>query len=223
MVNLTRIYTRTGDDGTTRLGDFSRTSKNDPRLRRLRRHRRGQQRRSGWRVACGEPAATRCGAPLQRVQNDLFDVGADLCTPLRRAYEYPPLRVERAWVDDLEADCDHYNERAREAALVHPARRHARARRTCTSRAPSSRRAERSAWAAVERYGDQPGTERRRRRRQPADGEVPQPALRPAVHPRPGREPGRSAATCCGSRAAGARRSPSGSRRARTEPDSGPT
>ena len=65
------------------------------------------------------------GALLTRVQNDLFDVGADLCTPVVADPEYPPLRVEQAYVDELEADCDRYNARAGEAALLHPARRHA--------------------------------------------------------------------------------------------------
>ena len=46
-----------------------------------------------------------------RVQNDLFDVGADLCNPLQATYEYAPLRVLQPWVDDLEADCDRYLER----------------------------------------------------------------------------------------------------------------
>ena len=45
---------------------------------------------------------------LTRVQNDLFDVGADLCLPLQQTYEYPPLRVQAEWVDELEADCDRY-------------------------------------------------------------------------------------------------------------------
>ena len=48
---------------------------------------------------------------LTRVQNDLFDVGADLSTPLQRTYEYPPLRVKEEWVTELETDCDHYLER----------------------------------------------------------------------------------------------------------------
>ena len=94
---------------------------------------------------------------LRRVQNDLFDVGADLCTPLRRDLRAPAAAGRAtAWVDELEADCDHYNERAGEAALVHPPRRHARARRYLHVARTVVRRAERSTWAALERYGDQP-------------------------------------------------------------------
>ena len=106
--------------------------------------------------------AVTCGAlredvraVLRRVQNDLFDVGADLCTPLAASYEHPPLRVQDAWVDELEADCDRFNDELEKlrsfilpggtpgAAYLHVAR-------------TVARRAERSTWAALERYGDQP-------------------------------------------------------------------
>ncbi|MBW8731871.1 MAG: cob(I)yrinic acid a,c-diamide adenosyltransferase [Terrabacter sp.] len=108
MVNLTRIYTRTGDDGTTSLGDFSRVSKNDARLHAYADSNEANAA-IGIAVACGDlPDEVR--ATLQRVQNELFDVGADLSTPLRHSYDYPPLRVEQPWIDDLEADCDHYLE-----------------------------------------------------------------------------------------------------------------
>jgi cob(I)alamin adenosyltransferase len=108
-------------------------------------------------------AAGRLGdevtATLTRVQNELFDVGADLCTPLQASYEYPPLRVEQPWVDDLEADCDRYLERIEPlrsfilpggtvgAAHLHVA-------------TTVVRRAERSAWAAVTAHGEEPGAER---------------------------------------------------------------
>ena len=98
MVNLTRIYTRTGDDGTTALGDFSRTTKNDLRLRRLRRRRRGQLPRSGVALASGG-LADDVRAVLRAIQNDLFDVGADLCTPVVPNPTYPPLRVQPEYVD----------------------------------------------------------------------------------------------------------------------------
>ena len=108
MVNLTRIYTRTGDAGQTRLGDMSETSKTDLRLEAY---------------ACVDEGNAHIGvalahggldddvvALLTRVQNDLFDVGADFSTPVVPDPKYPPLRVEQDYVDRLEAWCDHYNE-----------------------------------------------------------------------------------------------------------------
>ncbi|MFK5633226.1 MULTISPECIES: cob(I)yrinic acid a,c-diamide adenosyltransferase [unclassified Ornithinimicrobium] len=151
MVNLTRIYTRTGDDGTTALGDLGRTSKNDPRLHAYADTDEANST-IGVALAAGDlPAEMR--TTLTRIQNDLFDVGADLCMPLRKSYEWKPLRVRPEWVDELEADCDHYNE-----AL--PALRsfilpggtvgsaHLHVARTVV------RRAERSAWAALAVHGD---------------------------------------------------------------------
>jgi cob(I)alamin adenosyltransferase len=153
MVNLTRIYTRTGDDGSTALGDFSRTTKTDPRL--VAYADTDETNSSiGLAVTCGE-LREDVRAVLLRVQNDLFDVGADLCTPLTASYDHPPLRVLDVWVDELEADCDRFNEElgalrsfilpggTAGSAYLHVAR-------TVT------RRAERSAWAALEMYGDQP-------------------------------------------------------------------
>ena len=102
MVNLTRIYTRTGDDGTTALGDFSRTSKTDPRLVA---YADVDEANSAIGVALAVDAAKagdddladEVAQLLRRVQNDLFDVGADLCTPLTDVVpERPPLRVEFA-------------------------------------------------------------------------------------------------------------------------------
>ena len=89
---------------------------------------------------------------LTRVQNDLFDVGADLCTPLAPTYEHPPLRVREQWVAELETACDTYNEPlARLRSFVLPGGTPASAglhvARTVV------RRAERSAWAAIESYG----------------------------------------------------------------------
>jgi cob(I)alamin adenosyltransferase len=154
MVNLTRIYTRTGDDGTTALGDLSRTRKTDPRLVAYADANEANAA-IGVALACGDlPEDVQ--TVLTRVQNDLFDVGADLSTPLQRSYEYPPLRVEEAWVDELEADCDRYLERLEKlrsfilpggsagAAHLHLA-------------LTVVRRAERSVWAAVEAYGTELG------------------------------------------------------------------
>ena len=98
-------------------------------------------------------------AVLTRVQNDLFDVGADLSTPLQRSYDYPPLRVKEEWVTELEADCDRYLERLEKlrsfilpggsagAAHLHLA-------------LTVVRRAERSVWAALDAYGTESGETR---------------------------------------------------------------
>jgi cob(I)alamin adenosyltransferase len=150
VVNLTRIYTRTGDDGTTSLGDFSRTSKNDPRLRAYADANEANAV-IGVALACSE-LTDDLRATLGRIQNELFDVGADLSTPLRETYEYPPLRVGQPWVDDLERDCDRYLaqlEKLRSFILPGgtPGSAHLHLATTVV------RRAERSAWAAVEALG----------------------------------------------------------------------
>ena len=150
MVNLTRIYTRTGDDGTTGLGDFSRTRKTDPRLQAYADANEANAF-LGVAITSGDLPEDVL-AVLHRVQNDLFDVGADLSTPLQATYEYPPLRVLQKWIDELEADCDTFNARLEKlrsfilpggtlpAAQLHVAR-------------TIVRRAERTAWRCVEQYG----------------------------------------------------------------------
>lgn len=157
MVNLTKIYTRTGDDGTTALGDFSRTSKNDVRLHAYADSNEANAA-IGIALAAGElPEDVR--ATLLRVQNELFDVGADLATPLQETYEYPPLRVDQPWIDDLERDCDAYLTRlAKLRSFILPGGTvgSAHLHLACTI----VRRAERSAWAAVEAHGRLPGSER---------------------------------------------------------------
>ncbi len=157
MVNLTRIYTRTGDDGTTSLGDLSRTRKTDSRLAAYADANEANAA-LGVALACTElPEDVR--AVLLRVQNDLFDVGADLSTPLQESYEYPPLRVDEAWVAELEADCDRYLEpleKLRSFILPGgtPAAAHLHHALTVV------RRAERSTWAAIEAHGTEPGATR---------------------------------------------------------------
>lgn len=104
-VRLTRIYTRGGDAGETSLGDGSRTSKLDPRIGaygvvdELNSH-------LGVVLAGELPDALR--APLERIQNELFDVGADLSVPFDGPDER--LRTSQAMVDRLEALCDEHNE-----------------------------------------------------------------------------------------------------------------
>ena len=151
MVNLTRIYTRTGDDGTTALGDFSRTSKNDPRLHAYADVDETNSCLGVVRVQPGLPGDI--DGTLGRIQNELFDVGADLCTPVVDDPEIPPLRVEQGYIDALESDCDRYN--AHLPALRSfilpggtPAAAHLHVARTV------ARRAERTTWAALHEHGD---------------------------------------------------------------------
>jgi cob(I)alamin adenosyltransferase len=147
-VHLTRIYTKTGDDGTTGLGDFSRVPKTGPRI--------GAYADVDECNAAIGVALALGGLPddvrrvLTVVQNDLFDVGADLCNPIAPDPKYPPLRVATDYVERLEGWCDEYNARLSKldsfilpggtpgAALLHVAR-------------TVARRAERSAWALLER------------------------------------------------------------------------
>jgi cob(I)alamin adenosyltransferase len=151
MVNLTRIYTRTGDAGETRLGDMSLTTKNDPRLHAYADVDEANAS-LGLAIACGD-LADDVVAVLTHVQNDLFDVGADFCTPVVADPEFPPLRVEQSYVDRLEAWCDSYNEdleKLRSFILSGgtPGAAHLHVARTVV------RRAERSAWAAWEEHAE---------------------------------------------------------------------
>ena len=107
MVNLTRIYTKTGDDGTTSLGDMSRTSKNDPRLEAYATVDEANSS-IGVVLALGK-VSEEVGKLLVRVQNDLFDVGADLCTPVIDSPAFEPLRILESQVDYLEEQIDKFN------------------------------------------------------------------------------------------------------------------
>ncbi|MDX1875570.1 cob(I)yrinic acid a,c-diamide adenosyltransferase [Mycolicibacterium sp. 120266] len=150
-VHLTRIYTRTGDDGSTGLSDFSRVSKNDARLQAYADCDEANAA-IGVAVALGNPDPA-LGEVLRQIQNDLFDAGADLSTPVAENPPYPPLRISQDYIDRLETWCDQFNEGLAPlnsfilpggtalSALLHVAR-------TVT------RRAERSAWAAVDQHGD---------------------------------------------------------------------
>jgi cob(I)alamin adenosyltransferase len=105
MVNLTRIYTRTGDDGQTHLGDMSRTSKNDLRLLA---YADANEANACIGVAIAAGGLTDdVKATLTRVQNDLFDVGADLSVPA--GGERERLRVRPEQVTWLEQACDEVN------------------------------------------------------------------------------------------------------------------
>jgi cob(I)alamin adenosyltransferase len=158
-VRLTRIYTKTGDAGETHLGDMSRVAKTDPRLVA---YADVDETNSviGVALALGAPPA-EVAELLQTVQNDLFDVGADLSTPITPDPKFPPLRVTAAYTERLEAACDRHNEALAKlnsfilpggtpaAALLHQAR-------------AVARRAERSVWAliAADADGTNPETAR---------------------------------------------------------------
>ena len=150
-VVLSRIYTRTGDDGSTALGDMSRVPKTDARLAAYADVDEANTV-IGMALALGGLPDIMT-ALLSRVQNELFDVGADLCTPVTQNPAYPPLRVTPDYIDRLERDCDEHNAGlpvlrsfilpggTPGAALLHQAR-------------TVARRAERTTWAALDSYGE---------------------------------------------------------------------
>jgi cob(I)alamin adenosyltransferase len=162
-VVLSRIYTRTGDDGMTRLGDMSQAKKTDPLLAAYADVDEANCA-IGAAIAIGQLDAGVAGL-LTRIQNELFDLGADLCRPLpggeSGAGSGAPssgtesgtaLRITQDYIERLETECDRYNEELAVlrsfvlpggtpgAALLHTAR-------------GVTRRAERSAWAALDARG----------------------------------------------------------------------
>jgi cob(I)alamin adenosyltransferase len=158
-VHLTRIYTRTGDAGTTALGNGERVAKTDPRIAA---YADVDECNAAIGVALGlGDLPTEIRHVLTVVQNDLFDVGADLCNPVTPDPAYPPLRVTEDYVTRLEGWCDEFNARlskldsfilpggAPGGALLHVAR-------------TVARRAERAVWALLahdpERTGQLPAT-----------------------------------------------------------------
>ncbi|MDN5725624.1 MAG: cob(I)yrinic acid a,c-diamide adenosyltransferase [Propionibacteriales bacterium] len=155
MVVLSRLYTRTGDGGETRLSDMSLTAKTDPRVGA---YGDVDEANAQLGVVLATPGLPDDVAEaLRLIQNELFDLGADLSNPLAADPEYPPLRIEQPSVDRLEAWCDQFSAGmptlrsfilpggSPAAAALHVAR-------TVT------RRAERSAWVAAEAYGFETGT-----------------------------------------------------------------
>ena len=117
MVRLNRIYTRTGDDGTTGLGDGERRPKFDARVAAYGEVDETNCAIGLARVAsreAGDPRLAAIDATLARVQNDLFDLGADLCAPPAKGEaDAPapraPLRVARIQVERLEREIDALN------------------------------------------------------------------------------------------------------------------
>ena len=155
MVRLTKIYTRTGDEGMTGLSDFSRIRKTDPRIEAYADVDEANSA-IGVAVALAKDefdAATL--ALLVGIQNDLFDLGADLSTPLNEHYEYEPIRIQESWISELEKSIDKYNTGLEKldsfilpggsglAAGLHLAR-------------TVVRRAERATWHAIEAFGTEP-------------------------------------------------------------------
>lgn len=151
-VVLSRIYTRTGDDGTTALVDGNRVDKTDSRLAAYADTDEANCA-IGMAVTFGHLPADMA-ALLGRIQNELFDVGADLANPVSpEPPAYQQLRIDESYVTSLESACDEYNAAlpvlrsfvlpggTPGAALLHTAR-------------AVTRRAERSAWAAVRDHGE---------------------------------------------------------------------
>lgn len=153
MVNLTRIYTRTGDAGHTRLSDASETTKTDPRVEAY-----GQVDEAnailGIITARGdlpEPVL----AALRHIQNELFDVGADLSTPVVADPPWEPLRVVQPSIDRLEGWCDEFGDELPDLrSFILPGGSETAA--FCHLARTVVRRAERAAWRAVEAYGTGP-------------------------------------------------------------------
>src|ERR1700722_19694256 len=151
-VVLSRIYTRTGDDGTTGINAGSRVAKTDTRLAAYADTDEANCA-IGVAVTLGSLPAGMVTL-LRRIQNELFDCGADLATPIPATPpEDPPLRIDESYITALEAACDEYNAAlpvmrsfilpggTPGAALLHTAR-------------TVVRRAERTAWAALETHPD---------------------------------------------------------------------
>jgi len=150
MVVISSVYTKTGDQGTTSLGDGSRTSKNDARLEAFSTV---DEANSSIGVALSMDIDADVKEVLLRIQNDMFDVGADLCTPVIDDPKYLPLRVTEEQVTRLENLIDHYNEPLSTlrtfvlpsgtplAAQLHVAR-------------TVVRRAERQTWNAIHAFGE---------------------------------------------------------------------
>jgi len=146
-VHLTRIYTKTGDSGTTGLGYFSRVAKTDPRIAAYADV--DECNATIGVVLAATEVSEEIRAVLTTVQNDLFDVGADLCNPIAEDPKYPPLRITEDYLTRVEGWCDEFNARlpkldsfilpggTKAAAQLHVSR-------------TVARRAERSAWALFE-------------------------------------------------------------------------
>src|SRR6056297_2483443 len=113
MVKLNKIYTRTGDDGTTGLGDGSRVAKADPRVDAYGTTDEANAALGLAIIACRDAGGPAAGlvSILESVQHDLFDCGADLCTPIKDdGKEGERLRVIPSQIERLEALIDRFND-----------------------------------------------------------------------------------------------------------------
>lgn len=150
MVILSKLYTRTGDGGQTRLSDMSLAAKTDPRVEA---YGDVDETNACIGLALAAPGLSEEAAGvLKHVQNELFDLGADLSNPLAQDPEFPPLRIEQASIDRLEGWIDQFADplpplRSFILPGGSPAAAHLHLARTVC------RRAERRAWAAVQTYG----------------------------------------------------------------------
>jgi cob(I)alamin adenosyltransferase len=121
MVVLTKIYTKTGDDGTTALGSGERVPKTAARIEAY-----GTVDETNAAIGMArlmlDPDQRDVAAMLARIQNDLFDLGADLCVPDRgEPLPYTPLRIKDAQTERLEREIDAMNgEMAPLASFVLP-------------------------------------------------------------------------------------------------------
>ena len=169
MVRLTRIYTRGGDKGETSLGDGSRVPKHALRVAAY-----GTVDEANAAIGIARlHVDTEADAMLGHIQNDLFDLGADLCTPEGGRRSTGALRISAAQVERLEHEIDAMNASLRPLELVHFARR-------------QRRRSASSSGAHGDAAGRAPGQRAGSRRAgQPRGAQISEPPLRPSLRPRP--------------------------------------
>ena len=188
MVALNRIYTRAGDGGRTQLANGERRPKHDLRIETYGTVDETNAAIGLARLHTADDPET--DAMLGRVQNDLFDLGADLATPPSAdAPKREPLRILDSQVARLEREIDAMNEDPRAAAFVRPARRlprgrppPPRSRGLPTGRAPGRRPVGKAGGAGLARLR-----------------QIPEPVVGPALRRLAARERARPRATCSGS------------------------
>ena len=107
MPRITKVYTRTGDDGTTSLGGGARVPKDSARIEA---YGTVDELNSAIGVALADGLVPEVAGPLERIQNDLFHLGADLCIREEDKARTPAPRVEQRHVDELERLMDRLSE-----------------------------------------------------------------------------------------------------------------